>query len=520
MIEASFEAVVPKAINAEFEAIIPREKAFDIVNKDIHIDANGRYKVKADAGTAMTQVNVEVDIQPKEFKDVNFYDYEGTILHSYTWDEFVEKNEMPPLPTHREKEGLICQEWNYTLEEVLEQGGRCDVGAMYIPHGEKTLMIANVNAGEEVVLIGTPTVANAVIVDWGDGTTTTNDIAARSTFRHTYKIEGEYNITIDVTSGKLSNFYIRSNRFCHRLHIGLRIDFGNTPSISSEEGCDMILTLPYGMQNSDARWLTNVHLKHLTIPRGLKKEILFSKNHITSVSIPNDYPTVNSLSYQSKLKVIHIPSLTSASSTDAWSRTNLSLSVSKNSRNGYIVKNGSLTSANGEECFIATYKSTFIGVTKLATNSTRSMGRPIMVMPDTLTMIGAYNFGGGIYMFDFSKCKQIPTLQSTTALASTISTYKIIIPAGMLDNYKNATNWSSFSSRFAAVTDAIKYYVDGVSLIVERGYTWQQMIDNNFNAHNFTISNGEVKSGNSYIKLNEVKVLATDVIQEEFNYTI
>ena len=62
MIEASFEAVVPKAINAEFEAIIPREKAFDIVNKDIHIDANGRYEVNADAGTAMTQVNVEVDI--------------------------------------------------------------------------------------------------------------------------------------------------------------------------------------------------------------------------------------------------------------------------------------------------------------------------------------------------------------------------------------------------------------------------------------------------------------------------
>lgn len=64
MIEASFEAVVPKAINAEFEAIIPREKAFDIVNKDIHIDANGRYEVKADAGTAMTQVNVEVDVNP------------------------------------------------------------------------------------------------------------------------------------------------------------------------------------------------------------------------------------------------------------------------------------------------------------------------------------------------------------------------------------------------------------------------------------------------------------------------
>lgn len=62
MIEASFEAVVPKAINAEFEAIIPREKAFDIVNKDIRIDTNGKYEVKADAGTAMTQVNITAEM--------------------------------------------------------------------------------------------------------------------------------------------------------------------------------------------------------------------------------------------------------------------------------------------------------------------------------------------------------------------------------------------------------------------------------------------------------------------------
>lgn len=72
MIEASFEAVVPKAINAEFEAIIPREKAFDIVNKDIHIDANGKYEVKADAGTAMTQVNVEVEVHTDEYSNFTY----------------------------------------------------------------------------------------------------------------------------------------------------------------------------------------------------------------------------------------------------------------------------------------------------------------------------------------------------------------------------------------------------------------------------------------------------------------
>ena len=72
MIEASFEAVVPKVINAEFEAVIPREKAFDIVNKDIHIDTNGKYEVKADAGTAMTQVNVEVEVPTDEYSNFTY----------------------------------------------------------------------------------------------------------------------------------------------------------------------------------------------------------------------------------------------------------------------------------------------------------------------------------------------------------------------------------------------------------------------------------------------------------------
>lgn len=76
MIEASFEAVAPKAINAEFEAIIPREKAFDIVNKDIYIDTNGKYEVKADAGTAMTEVKVETNI-PTNIMQEEMIDYTG-----------------------------------------------------------------------------------------------------------------------------------------------------------------------------------------------------------------------------------------------------------------------------------------------------------------------------------------------------------------------------------------------------------------------------------------------------------
>lgn len=51
--------------------------------------------------------------------DVNFFDYDGTLLYAYTWDEAKELTELPPLPTH---ENMEVREWNYTLEDIKMQG--------------------------------------------------------------------------------------------------------------------------------------------------------------------------------------------------------------------------------------------------------------------------------------------------------------------------------------------------------------------------------------------------------------
>ena len=41
--------------------------------------------------------------------DVNFYDYDGTILYSYTKEQFLALSAMPKLQT---RDGLICQKRN------------------------------------------------------------------------------------------------------------------------------------------------------------------------------------------------------------------------------------------------------------------------------------------------------------------------------------------------------------------------------------------------------------------------
>lgn len=54
--------------------------------------------------------------------DVNFFDYDGTLLYAYTWEEAKALTELPPLPVH---DGLEVREWNYTLEDIKAQEVLC-----------------------------------------------------------------------------------------------------------------------------------------------------------------------------------------------------------------------------------------------------------------------------------------------------------------------------------------------------------------------------------------------------------
>lgn len=73
----------------------------------------------------------ESESKELERNDINFFDYDGTLLYAYTWEEAKNLTQLPPLPTHG---NLEVKEWNYTLEDIKAQGtkttiGKVDVGA-------------------------------------------------------------------------------------------------------------------------------------------------------------------------------------------------------------------------------------------------------------------------------------------------------------------------------------------------------------------------------------------------------
>ena len=163
-------------------------------------------------GTVDTTLNnsVTVNVSTPTEKDVNFYDYDGTLLYAYTAQEFLALDAMPPNPSHS---GLTAQGWNWSLSDAKAQvtaSVKCDIGQtyttddgctrIYITLGDASLGWDGLSLYLGFYLNGTAT------IDWGDNTTpeTVTESSANISTPHTYASAGDYVISIKVNSGTIS----------------------------------------------------------------------------------------------------------------------------------------------------------------------------------------------------------------------------------------------------------------------------------------------------------------------------
>lgn len=72
-----------------------------------------------------------------------------------------------------------------------------------------------------------------------------------------------------------------------------------------------------------------------------------------------------------------------------------------------------------------------------------------LVLPRSLLSIGsqAFEWCDGIIDMDFSCCNQVPTLASTNAFYYTNANLKMIVPNALYNQWKSATNWSTYAAR-------------------------------------------------------------------------
>ena len=106
-----------------------------------------------------------------ERKEVNFYDYDGTLLHSYTVAQATALTSLPALPSH---EGLICQGWNYTLAQVQAATDYLDIGCNYTTDDGSTKLYCFVPKDTKISQLKiclTMEPEESATIHWGDGTT-------------------------------------------------------------------------------------------------------------------------------------------------------------------------------------------------------------------------------------------------------------------------------------------------------------------------------------------------------------
>ena len=136
-------------------------------------------------------------------KEVNFLDYDGTILYSYTAAEFAALSSMPANPTH---DGLTAQGWNWSLANAkayVAKYGKLNIGQMYITNDGKTRIYIHLEEGRTSPVLGVcPN--GTVDIDWGDGTTHdtltgSSTSTAVYTSAHNYATPGDYVIQLTVT---------------------------------------------------------------------------------------------------------------------------------------------------------------------------------------------------------------------------------------------------------------------------------------------------------------------------------
>lgn len=153
----------------------------------------------------------------KQENDIIFIDYDGTIVESYTKDEFLALEQMPDNPDH-EDEGLTAEGWNWTLEDAkaflaLPGMRYMTIGQTYTTTDGKHHIVIEIpeqkdRKTEQIVTVSIPviTLGSGAMIDWGDGTSAEALYAGANT--HTYYGAGKFTIKIYNDSSSSSSSVI------------------------------------------------------------------------------------------------------------------------------------------------------------------------------------------------------------------------------------------------------------------------------------------------------------------------
>lgn len=401
-------------------------------------------------------------------KDVNFFDLDGTILYSFTQTEFLALTELPELPT---QDGLICQGWNWSLENAQAHVGKYTklvVGAMYITDdGATRLYIRIATKGRQTLpLYFSQSESNGVTIDWGDGTTQTLSGTGIVNTTHTYANIGSFLISLmpadacelQLGGGTSTTCAVGDTSQPGKVYCGMikRVELGKNVTGLRDYTfycCTDIsaIAIPNSVTSLGRNLFSyNYAMKHVTIPTDVKTigtRAFYFSSSIESISLPYKFDTfTNEVFYScTDLRYVTLSDSVSSLSASQVFYTCQSIDFLHLPDNITAIGTSVFNAVSAIDELILPAKLKTIGTSAFYT----CFPLASLTMPSTLTSIAAqafYNCAGMKY-YDFSALTSVPTLSNSNAFTGIQSDCSIIVPDALYDTWVAATNWSSLANK-------------------------------------------------------------------------
>ena len=384
-----------------------------LVEKTIIKD--GIYNPSDDGANGYSLVTVTHE-SSNEPASVIFYDYDGSVVASYTPEQFAGLTKLPANPTH---EGLTSQGWNWSLSDAksyVADYGSLNIGQMYVTSDGKTKLYITLTEGRTSPILQLYLNANSELdIDWGDGSTHstfTTTTAGYVNERHNYSTPGDYVIAITVTTG---SFTLQSSS----TNVSSILWNGNNSTDSPDRAYNSAIKkieIGTGVTSigSNAFWYC-YSLTSITIPdsvTSISDSAFYGCYSLSSITIPNSVTSIGQNTFNAcyALSSITIPDSVTSIGNYAFSNcsslSSITIPDSVTSIGSYafagcyslssiIIPNGVTSIGNGIFQYCSSLSSVTIpnGVKSIGSNAFQSCtSLSSITIPDGVTDIGSNAF--------------------------------------------------------------------------------------------------------------------------------
>lgn len=348
--------------------------------------------------------------ESKSLSDVNFIDYDGKVVESYTKDEFLVMSAIPSNPSH---DGLVAQGWNWSLEGAktyVAKYDRLNIGQMYATASGDTEIDIQLGIGRNKPYLGCCP-DGTVEIDWGDGsahdTLTGTSTSELKSIQHTYPDTGEmFTIRLHMESGSLGFIGTDSSSTCSQVLYNGTI--GQINGQRAYQNAVKAIRLGSNVTSiGSSAFNCCTSLASVTIPNSVTSiglQAFYICTSLTSMTIPDGVTNISNSAFSS-----------------CYSLTSVTIPEGVTSIDNYAF----------EHCYSLTSMTIPDGVTSISNNTFNNCySLTSVTIPDSVTSIGTYAFGSCTSLASITIPEGVTSIDSYT-FSNCYSLVSVIIPDGV-----------------------------------------------------------------------------------------